>query len=89
MVEPNGLLVNSMAVIDMTTLAAPQSFIESVSHLRSPTRADSRLTVLMDRHNEGLLDQDEVAELESLVEVSETLSLLCAETLLVLGRHPE
>jgi hypothetical protein len=39
------------------------------------------MQVLMDRNNEGLLGQDEKDELESLVEVSENMSLLRAKAL--------
>jgi hypothetical protein len=43
----------------------------------------------MDRNNEGLLSSSEREELESLVEWSESVSLLRAEALRLLGRHPE
>lgn len=70
----------------MSTLAAPATLIESVGNLRLPRRADRRLTELMDRHNDGLLQPHEIEELESLVEISETMSLVRAEALRVLGR---
>ena len=73
----------------MTTLAAPKSWIESVCLLKLPSRADQRLSDLMDRNNEGQLDADDRAELESLVEISESLSLVRAEALHLLGRTPE
>jgi hypothetical protein len=44
---------------------------------------------LMDRNNEGSLAEFERAELESLVELSEHISLLRAEALHLLGRQPE
>jgi hypothetical protein len=43
----------------------------------------------MDRNNEGQLTQAEFAELETLVEMSESLSLVRAEALHLLGRHPQ
>lgn len=54
-----------------------------------PKRADRRLQELMDRNNEGLLTPAEREELESLVEWSESVSLLRAEALHLLGKHPE
>ena len=42
----------------------------------------------MDRNNEGLLTEAERADLESLVELSERLSLVRAEALKLLGRKP-
>lgn len=73
----------------MSTLAAPKSLIETVSQLRLPVQADRRLTELMDRNNDGLLAGNEVKELETLVEISESMSLIRAEALTVLGRFPE
>ena len=43
----------------------------------------------MDRSNEGALSPFELAEMESLVELSETMSLVRAEALHLLGRRPE
>ena len=43
----------------------------------------------MDRNNEGLLTDAERADLESLVELSERLSLVRAEAIHLLGRRPE
>ena len=43
----------------------------------------------MDRNNEGLLTDTERADLESLVELSERLSLVRAEAIHLLGRIPE
>jgi hypothetical protein len=52
------------------TVATPVEWVESVSGLRLPPRADARLQQLMDRNMEGLLTQAEYAELEALVELS-------------------
>ena len=43
----------------------------------------------MDRNNEGMLTEAERSDLESLVELSERLSLVRAEALHLLGRRPE
>ena len=68
---------------------APVDWIESVGRLRLPAKADQRLQDLMDRSNEGSLAGSERAEMESLVELSETLSLVRAEALHLLGRKPQ
>ena len=54
--------------------------------LRLPEQADRRLQQLMDRNNEGLLTEQERADLEALAELSEQLSLVRAEALHLLGR---
>lgn len=72
-----------------TTIDAPLEWVESVGNLRLPPKADQRLQELMDRNNEGLLTEAERADLESLVELSERLSLVRAEALHLLGRKPE
>jgi hypothetical protein len=43
----------------------------------------------MDRNNEGQLTPPERTEMEALIEVSETMSILRAEALHLLGRRPE
>lgn len=72
-----------------TTIDAPLEWVESVGSLRLPPKADQRLQELMDRNNEGLLTDTERADLESLVELSERLSLVRAEANHLLGRKPE
>jgi ribosomal protein S1 len=57
--------------------------------LRLPSETDARLQVLMDRNTEGRLTAAEREELESLVEVSESTSLLRARTLHLLERRPQ
>jgi hypothetical protein len=64
-------------------------WVESVSDLRLPPKADARLQQLMDRNTEGLLTETEGTELETLVELSETLSLVRARALQLLGRRPQ
>jgi len=71
------------------TIDAPLEWVESVGNLRLPPKADQRLRELMDRNNEGLLTDTERTDLESLVELSESLSLVRAEAIHLLGRKPE
>ena len=71
------------------TVAAPVEWVESVSDLRLPPRANERLQQLMDRNTEGLLTDAEHAEFEALVELSEQLSLVRAQALHLLGRKPQ
>ena len=73
----------------MAVVSAPVDWVESLSQLRFPPKADRRLQELMDRNTEGQLSEQECADLESLVELSETLSLVRAEALHLLGRKPE
>ena len=72
-----------------TTIDAPLEWVETVGDLRLPPKTDQRLQELMDRNNEGLLTEAERADLESLVELSERLSLVRAEALHLLRRKPE
>ena len=72
----------------MASIPAPPEWVESVSRLRLSPRSDLRLQVLMQRNSQGQLTADERAELESLVEMSESLSLVRAEALRLLGRKP-
>lgn len=72
-----------------STIDAPLEWVETVGNLRLPPKADQRLQELMDRNNEGLLTEAERADLESLVELSEQISLVRAEALHLLGREPE
>jgi hypothetical protein len=67
---------------------APVDLMEAVAALRLPARANGRLQELMDRNNEGSLGAEEKAELETWVELSESLSLVRARALHLLGRKP-
>ncbi len=71
------------------TVVAPLEWVESVSVLRLPPRANERLQHLMDSNTEGTLSDTEYAELEALVELSEQFSLLRAQALQLLGRTPQ
>lgn len=70
-------------------VSAPVDWVEAVSELRLPAKADRQLQELMDRNTEGLLTERERSEMEALVEVSEQLSLVRAEALRLLGRKPQ
>lgn len=72
-----------------STVDAPVEWVETIGRLRLPMKADERLQQLMDRNNEGSLSTEEREQLESLVELSESLSIVRAEALLLLGRKPE
>jgi hypothetical protein len=71
------------------TVSAPVEWIEFVSDLCLPSRANARLQQLMDRNTEGLLPESEGAQLETLVELSEQLSVVRAQALQLLGRKPQ
>ena len=71
-----------------STIAAPVDWVEAVGKLRFPPKADHRLQELMERNNEGLLQESEKEELEALVELSEKLSLVRSEALEILGKQP-
>jgi hypothetical protein len=72
-----------------TTIPAPLSWVESVGQLALTPRSNKRLEELMDRNNNGQLTKDELEELESLVEMSESLALVRAEAWRLLGRKPQ
>ena len=65
-----------------------RAFVESVAAMRFPPKADARLQSLMDRNTNGQLTSGEREELEALVELSETIALVRAQALKLLGRTP-
>jgi hypothetical protein len=71
-----------------TVSSAALHMVEAVAALRFPAVSDRRLQLLMDRNNDGALNPEERDELESLAESSETISLVRADALAVLGREP-
>jgi hypothetical protein len=71
-----------------STIAAPVDWVEAVGNLRFPPKTDYRFQELMDRNNEGLLQEFEREELEALVELSEQISLVRGEALQILGKKP-
>ncbi len=62
--------------------------VETVAALRLPPKADQYLQSLMTRNNDGQLTTQELEEFEALVELSETMALVRAQALTVLGRFP-
>ncbi len=69
-----------------TKIETPVELVASVADLRFPPKIDAHLQALMDRNTEGQLTESEREELEALVELSETISLLRVQALRVLGR---
>jgi hypothetical protein len=69
-------------------VSAPLHMVEAVAALHFPAVSNRRLQILMDRNTDGLLTPDERDELESLAELSETISLVRADALVLLGRKP-
>ncbi len=70
-------------------LSVPVHVVEAVASLRLPAVSDRRMQVLMSRNNDGRLSPDERDELASLVGLSESISLVRADALELLGRHPQ
>ena len=68
------------------TIEAPIELVTSIAALQFPRKIDTHLQTLMDRNTEGCLSESERAELEALVELSETISLLRVQALRVLDR---
>lgn len=69
-------------------IQTPPSLLQAIATLRLPAHYDRRLQTLMDRNNDGQLSPDERDQLESLVEWSESISLLRADALRLLGQRP-
>ena len=70
-------------------MEASVELVEATASLRFPPRADRQLQRLMDRNTEGLLSPEEKEQLETLVELSESLSLVRAQALRLLNRRPK
>lgn len=75
-----------MEVENKSTIEAPRELVASVADFRFPPKIDARLQALMDRNTEGQLSEAEREELEALVELSETISLLRVQAMHVLGQ---
>jgi len=71
-----------------TVIEAPVDLVEAVADLRFPPKTDELLQSLMDRNTNGILTSAERDELQALVELSETMSLIRARALKLLGRKP-
>jgi hypothetical protein len=69
-------------------IQAPLEMVETVAALRFPPKTDQRLQDLMDRNNEGTLTAQERDELAALVELSQTMAVVRAQALRLLGRGP-
>jgi hypothetical protein len=65
---------------------APLELVERVARMRFPAKADARMQSLMDRNTNGQLTPAEREELEALVELSESMALVRAPALRLLGR---
>lgn len=71
-----------------TVVEAPVELVETVAGMRFPPKADTRLRWLMDRNTNGQLTTAESEELEGWVELSESMALVRAQALRLLGRAP-
>ena len=69
-------------------LEAPVEFVESLAGMQFPAKTNTRLQCLMDLNTNGELTPREREELESLAELSETMSLFRGQALFLLGRKP-
>ena len=69
-------------------IESPRELIETVAEMRFPAKTDERLTWLMDRNTDGLLTAQERDELASLAELSESIAIVRAQALRVLGKLP-
>jgi hypothetical protein len=67
---------------------APRDMVEDVAALHLPPKMDRKLQTLMDRNTEGALTPGEKEDLEALVELSETIALVRAKALRLLGQKP-
>jgi len=72
----------------MSAMGTPREFLEEVANLRLPDKSINRMQGLMDRNNEGQLTEKEREELESLVEMSESIAIMRGKALILLGRNP-
>jgi hypothetical protein len=68
----------------MNTIETPLELVTSVADLRLPPKIDVHLQTLTDCNTEGELSDAGREELEALVELSETISLLRMQALQVL-----
>lgn len=62
----------------------PVELVEAIAELRLPAYVDRQFQGLMDANNEGRLSDSEIDQLASLVEWTESVSLLRARALHVL-----
>jgi hypothetical protein len=69
-------------------IEAPRTLVETVAEMRFPAKTDALLQSLMDRNTNGQLTVNEREELEALAELSESIALVRAQALKLLGRSP-
>lgn len=69
------------------TIEIPIQFLEEMANFQFPGSTQERLDCLMDKNNEGLLEEDERQELWALVDINERVSLLKGKALLLLCQH--
>jgi hypothetical protein len=69
-------------------IEAPRTLVETVAAMRFPAKTDALLQSLMNRNTNGQLNATEREELEALAELSETIALVRAQALKLLGRTP-
>lgn len=67
--------------------APPSQLAEELAQLSFTPRMNERLHLLLDKNSEGKITDVERDELESLVHLSETMSLFKAQALRFLGRR--
>ena len=65
-----------------------RGFLEELAAQRFSPEADARCQWLMERNNFGELTEDEREELKALANLSQWMSLVHAQALLMLGRRP-
>jgi hypothetical protein len=62
----------------------PRRVVENFAQAKFPATTHARIQQLMDRNSQGLLSADQKSELEALIELSESFSLLRASAILAL-----
>jgi hypothetical protein len=67
-------------------IEAPRELVESVAAMQFPAKTDARLQSLMDHNTNGQITPAEREELEALAELSETMALVRARAMRLLGR---
>jgi hypothetical protein len=82
------ILLSERGFSVVSVVQAPIEMIEEVAALRFPARTDERIQQLMDRNTNGTLSPEELEDLEALVELSETIGLVRAKALRLLGHKP-
>ena len=71
------------------TIEAPIQLVQAIAYLRFPPKTDHQMQLLMDANTNGTITPSERCQLESFVELSESLALLRCEALRLLGEQPK